>query len=91
MSVCNAFSSLQVGKGLSKDEEVPKLALQQWWTLIDLAELKQSSVSFFDVEKPESAVSRWARAKTRAAKVILSHIQNHFQFYVVTLIVNASL
>ncbi|KAE8700336.1 heat stress transcription factor A-2-like [Hibiscus syriacus] len=40
-----------------------------WWKVLDLAELKQSSVSFFDVEKSESAVSRWARAKTRAAKV----------------------
>ncbi|KAK8550315.1 hypothetical protein V6N13_118835 [Hibiscus sabdariffa] len=40
-----------------------------WWKVLDLAELKQSSVSFFNVEKPESAVSRWARAKTRAAKV----------------------
>ncbi|XVF48985.1 hypothetical protein PTKIN_Ptkin03bG0232100 [Pterospermum kingtungense] len=40
-----------------------------WWKVIDLAELKQSSVSFFDDQKPESAVSRWARAKTRAAKV----------------------
>ncbi|XWS70022.1 hypothetical protein CRYUN_Cryun03dG0013400 [Craigia yunnanensis] len=40
-----------------------------WWKVLDLAELKQSSVSFFDVEKPESAVSRWARAKARAAKV----------------------
>ncbi|KAE8720418.1 putative casein kinase [Hibiscus syriacus] len=40
-----------------------------WWKVLDLAELKQSSISFFDVDKPESAVSRWARAKTRAAKV----------------------
>ncbi|MBA0574366.1 hypothetical protein Golob_001576 [Gossypium lobatum] len=40
-----------------------------WWKVLDLAELKLSSVSFFDVEKPESMVSRWARAKTRAAKV----------------------
>ncbi|XP_022731676.1 IQ domain-containing protein IQM1-like [Durio zibethinus] len=40
-----------------------------WWKVLDLAELKQSSVSFFNGEKPESAVSRWARAKTRAAKV----------------------
>ncbi|KHG08547.1 Abnormal spindle-like microcephaly-associated protein [Gossypium arboreum] len=40
-----------------------------WWKVLDLAELKQSSVSFFDVKKPESMVSRWARAKTRAAKV----------------------
>lgn len=36
---------------------------------MDFVVLKQSSVSFFDDEKPESAVSRWARARTRAAKV----------------------
>ncbi|TYJ29610.1 hypothetical protein E1A91_A06G079700v1 [Gossypium mustelinum] len=40
-----------------------------WWKVLDLAELKQNSVSFFEVEKPESAVSRWVRAKTKAAKV----------------------
>nr|XP_018682841.1 PREDICTED: IQ domain-containing protein IQM2-like [Musa acuminata subsp. malaccensis] len=42
---------------------------QQWWKLIDFALLKLSSVSFFDIEKEESAVSRWSRARTRAAKV----------------------
>ncbi|KAK8597783.1 hypothetical protein V6N13_095181 [Hibiscus sabdariffa] len=40
-----------------------------WWKVLDLAELKQNSVSFFEVEKHESAVSRWVRAKTKAAKV----------------------
>ncbi|XLU35221.1 hypothetical protein S245_071287, partial [Arachis hypogaea] len=40
-----------------------------WWKTLDFATLKRSSVSFFDVEKQESAVSRWARARTRAAKV----------------------
>ncbi|KGN66258.1 IQ domain-containing protein IQM1 isoform X1 [Cucumis sativus] len=40
-----------------------------WWKAIDFANLKRSSVSFFNVEKPETAVSRWARARTRAAKV----------------------
>ncbi|KAF7837902.1 casein kinase 1-like protein 1 [Senna tora] len=40
-----------------------------WWKALDFAALKRSSVSFFDVEKPESALSRWARARTRAAKV----------------------
>ncbi|KAG6428597.1 hypothetical protein SASPL_112849 [Salvia splendens] len=40
-----------------------------WWKALDFAALKRSSVSFFDVEKPETAVSRWARARTRAAKV----------------------
>ncbi|KAI3708734.1 hypothetical protein L2E82_38149 [Cichorium intybus] len=28
-----------------------------------------SSISFFDVDKHETATSRWARARTRAAKV----------------------
>ncbi|XXG57108.1 hypothetical protein AAC387_Pa03g4346 [Persea americana] len=40
-----------------------------WWKALDFAALKHSSVSFFDVKKPETAVSRWARARTRVAKV----------------------
>lgn len=40
-----------------------------WWKALDFAALKRSSVSFFNDEKPETAVSRWARARTRAAKV----------------------
>jgi hypothetical protein len=40
-----------------------------WWKALDFAALKRSSVSFFNDDKPETAVSRWARAKTRAAKV----------------------
>ncbi|KAK7291830.1 hypothetical protein RIF29_07285 [Crotalaria pallida] len=40
-----------------------------WWKALDFAALKRSSVSFFDVQKHETAVSRWARARTRAAKV----------------------
>ncbi|KAF4357361.1 hypothetical protein F8388_023540 [Cannabis sativa] len=39
------------------------------WKLLDFAELKRSSISFFDIEKHETAVSRWSRARTRAAKV----------------------
>ncbi|XP_042457257.1 IQ domain-containing protein IQM2-like [Zingiber officinale] len=42
---------------------------QQWWKVIDFALLEQSSVLFFDLQKQESAVSRWSRARTRAAKV----------------------
>ncbi|CAL9160740.1 IQ domain-containing protein IQM2-like [Musa acuminata AAA Group] len=45
------------------------LVEQHWWKLLDFALLKQSSVSFFDIEKPESAMSRWSRATIRAAKV----------------------
>lgn len=40
-----------------------------WWKALDFASLEHSSISFFDVEKPETAMSRWARARTRAAKV----------------------
>lgn len=40
-----------------------------WWKALDFAALRRSSVSFFDVQKPETATSRWARARTRAAKV----------------------
>uniref|UniRef100_A0A5B7ATL3 IQ domain-containing protein IQM2-like n=1 Tax=Davidia involucrata TaxID=16924 RepID=A0A5B7ATL3_DAVIN len=42
---------------------------QSWWKLLDFAELKRSSISFFDIEKHETATSRWSRARTRAAKV----------------------
>ncbi|KAI3823183.1 hypothetical protein L1987_04615 [Smallanthus sonchifolius] len=42
---------------------------QSWWKLLDFAELKRSSISFFDLDKQETAISRWARARTRAAKV----------------------
>ncbi|KAF4404553.1 hypothetical protein G4B88_005939 [Cannabis sativa] len=45
------------------------LVEQRWWKLLDFAELKRSSISFFDIEKHETAVSRWSRARTRAAKV----------------------
>ncbi|XP_024969868.1 IQ domain-containing protein IQM1-like [Cynara cardunculus var. scolymus] len=40
-----------------------------WWKALDFAALKRSSVSFFCNDKPESAVSRWCRARTRVAKV----------------------
>jgi hypothetical protein len=49
------------------------LVEQSWWKLLDFALLKRSSVSFFDIEKQESAVSKWARARTRAAKVRAFH------------------
>ncbi|CAA2986010.1 Hypothetical predicted protein [Olea europaea subsp. europaea] len=45
------------------------LVEQRWWKLLDFAELKRSSMSFFAIEKPETAISRWSRARTRAAKV----------------------
>ncbi|KVH91020.1 hypothetical protein Ccrd_006967, partial [Cynara cardunculus var. scolymus] len=40
------------------------------------------SVSFFEVEKPETVVSRWSRARTRAAKIDPRHHYGHnLQFY----------
>lgn len=45
------------------------LVEQSWWKLLDFAELKHSSISFFDLGKHETAISRWSRARTRAAKV----------------------
>ena len=51
------------------------------WKALDFAALKRSSVSFFNVEKPETAVSRWARARTRAAKVGFWIIQLTFWFF----------
>ncbi|XP_021278129.1 IQ domain-containing protein IQM2 [Herrania umbratica] len=45
------------------------LVAQSWWELLDFAELKRSSISFFDIDKHETAISRWSRARTRAAKV----------------------
>ncbi|MBA0873831.1 hypothetical protein Goshw_007832, partial [Gossypium schwendimanii] len=45
------------------------LVEQIWWKLLDFAELKRSSISFFDIGKHETAISRWSRARTRAAKV----------------------
>ncbi|RDX94209.1 IQ domain-containing protein IQM6, partial [Mucuna pruriens] len=45
------------------------LAEQRWWKALDFAELEGSSISFFDIEKPETALSRWYRARKRAAKV----------------------
>ncbi|KAK9072548.1 hypothetical protein SSX86_008982 [Deinandra increscens subsp. villosa] len=42
---------------------------QSWWKLLDFAELKRSSISFFDLDKQETAISRWSRARTRAAKL----------------------
>ncbi|KAL3498647.1 hypothetical protein ACH5RR_041379 [Cinchona calisaya] len=40
-----------------------------WWKALDFASLERSSVTFFDIKKHETAISRWARARTRAAKV----------------------
>ncbi|KAF8034143.1 hypothetical protein BT93_C0421 [Corymbia citriodora subsp. variegata] len=45
------------------------VAEELWWKAIDFAALKHSSVSFYKDNKPETVGSRWARARTRVAKV----------------------
>ncbi|MQM20051.1 hypothetical protein Taro_053065 [Colocasia esculenta] len=60
------------------------LVEQRWWKLLDYALLNGSSVSFFDIEKAESVISRWARARTKAAKIDPRHRYGHnLHFYYV--------
>ncbi|KAK4846982.1 hypothetical protein QYF36_023983 [Acer negundo] len=42
---------------------------EPWWKVLDFAALKQSPVSFFNTEEPETAVTRWEKARRRAAKI----------------------
>ncbi|KAE9602382.1 hypothetical protein Lalb_Chr12g0198991 [Lupinus albus] len=39
------------------------------WKLLDFAKLMHSSISFFDIEKHETAISHVSQARTRAAKI----------------------
>ncbi|KAL5710683.1 hypothetical protein ACHQM5_021218 [Ranunculus cassubicifolius] len=45
------------------------VAEEFWWKAIDYARLNQSTVSFFDFEKPETAVDKWNRVGSNASKV----------------------
>ncbi|XVE88693.1 hypothetical protein DITRI_Ditri19aG0089500 [Diplodiscus trichospermus] len=45
------------------------VAEELWWKALEFAALRRSSISFFNSNKSETALSRWARARTRAAKV----------------------
>jgi len=40
------------------------------WKALDYAALSRCSVSHFDSVKTETALSKWARARTMAAKVL---------------------
>ncbi|KAA3488967.1 IQ domain-containing protein IQM1-like [Gossypium australe] len=40
-----------------------------WWKTLDSAALRRCSISFYEIEKQETVISKWPRAKTRAAKL----------------------
>ncbi|MFQ6671378.1 hypothetical protein Gotur_035948 [Gossypium turneri] len=53
-----------------------------WWKTLDSAALRRCSVSFYEIEKHETVISKWARAKTRAAKIDPRHRYGHnLHFY----------
>ncbi|KAG6427510.1 hypothetical protein SASPL_111756 [Salvia splendens] len=45
------------------------VAEELWWQALDFARLNHSTISFFDFLKPETAASRWNRARWNASKV----------------------
>ncbi|ERN13126.1 IQ domain-containing protein IQM3 [Amborella trichopoda] len=45
------------------------VAEELWWQAIDFARLNYSTVSFFNFNKHETAVSRWSRVSLNASKV----------------------
>ncbi|KAJ1420325.1 hypothetical protein SESBI_14459 [Sesbania bispinosa] len=48
-----------------------------WWKALDFAALSRCSISHFDSVKSETAVSKWARARTMAAKIDPRHRYGH--------------
>ncbi|KAI4329109.1 hypothetical protein L6164_021409 [Bauhinia variegata] len=40
-----------------------------WWKALDFAALNRCSISYFDSDKTETAISKWVRARRMAAKV----------------------
>ncbi|KAI4381043.1 hypothetical protein MLD38_007160 [Melastoma candidum] len=47
-----------------------------WWKVSNFTKLEESSISYYDKEKNETVVSKWARARTRAAKIGKGLAQN---------------
>ncbi|CAL0326073.1 unnamed protein product [Lupinus luteus] len=53
-----------------------------WWKALDFASLSRCSISHFNSLKSETAVSKWARARTMAAKIDPRHRYGHnLDFY----------
>uniref|UniRef100_A0A0A0M2Z6 Calmodulin binding protein n=1 Tax=Cucumis sativus TaxID=3659 RepID=A0A0A0M2Z6_CUCSA len=58
------------------------IAEKSWWKLLNFADLRRSSISFYDIEKHKTAISRWSRARTKAARIDPRHrYGQNLQFY----------
>ncbi|CDO97894.1 unnamed protein product [Coffea canephora] len=69
-----ALARLQKGDNISptkcRPEEIVDTVEKLRWRILDVTSLMRSSVTFASLEQPETAVSRWSRAKIRVAKLV---------------------
>ncbi|XP_027167852.1 IQ domain-containing protein IQM1-like [Coffea eugenioides] len=69
-----ALARLQKGDNISptkcRPEEIVDTVEKLRWRILDVTSLMRSSVTFVSLEQPETAVSRWSRAKIRVAKLV---------------------